>query len=441
MREVPARSSAGHHVTATSSVSTGGSRPDAAILYADDLAAESDEPVNQLRLKPEFDITLLAAQDYVGAPVIVRGAALEALGGLRSEMGTAVIADLLFRAHEAGLGIARIPHVLLGHRGKRVRSRDADYRMMLANQPPLLPYDVVEGPEPGTHALLRRFGDDAPPVTILIPTRRSPLPEGSGTYVERLLDGIARTDWPMDRLTVIVGDDVRGGPAWEKRAWPFPLRRIETPRARGESFNYAAKMNRLWREAATEQIVLLNDDVHLIEPGWLRALQTFAVDRDVGGVGARLLFDDGSLQHAGIAPHGDGTTHVWLFRRRHEGTYQGWARTQREWSFVTGAAFATRRSLLDQVGGFDERLRLEFNDTDLCLRLRALGYRIVCTPLAEMIHTEKASRGEQEPPGEDRALFLSRWKPWIDQDPSWHPHLRRDRLDMTPRAEDGAWYL
>ena len=419
----------------------GGTRPDAAILFADDLAAESDEPVNQLRLKPEFDVTLLAAQDYIGAPVIVRASAFAQLGGLRPEMGTAVMADLLFRAHAAGMSIVRIPHVLLGHAGRRVRANQADYRMVLANQPALLPYDVVPGPETDTFALLRRFGDDAPPVTIIVPTRRSMLPDGSGTYLERLLEGIAQTDWPMHRLTVLVGDDVESGAEWAAHEWPFTLRRIETPRADGTPFNYAAKMNRLWREAATEQIVFLNDDIRLIEPGWLRALQSFAVDESVGGVGARLLFEDGSLQHAGLAPHQDAVAHIWLFRQCHDGTYQGWGRTQREWSLVTGAVFATRRSLLEQVDGFDERFRLEFNDTDLCFRLRALGYRIVCTPLAEMVHAEKASRGQQEPPGEDRALFLSRWRPWIDQDPAWHPHLSRDRLDMTPRPEDGAWYL
>ena len=418
-----------------------GSRPDVAILYADDVSSESSEPVNQLRLKPEFNAALLAAQDYVGAPVIVRASALASLGGLRPEMGTAVMADLLLRAHAAGMSIVRIPHVLLGHEGRRVRASEADYRMMLANQPALLPFDVVAGPEPRTFALLRRFGEDAPPVTIVIPTRRTMLPDGSGTYLERLLDGISETDWPMDRLTVLVGDDINGSAAWATRKYPFTLRRIETPRPEGEPFNYAAKMNLLWRQAATEQIVFLNDDIRLMTPGWLRALQTFAVDETVGGVGARLLFEDGGLQHAGLGPHQDALAHVWLFRRRHEGTYQGWGRTQREWSLVTGAVFATRRSLLDQVDGFDEHFRLEFNDTDLCFRLRALGYRIVCTPLAEMIHAEKASRGQQEPPGEDRALFLSRWQPWINDDPAWHPCLRRDRLDMVPRPEEGAWYL
>ena len=204
-------------------------RPDVAIFYADDVAAECDEPIDQLRLKPEFDQTLLAAQDYVGAPLIVRASAFAALGGLRVEMGTAVMADLLFRANAAGMAIARIPRVLLGHRGRRVRAREADYRMMLGNQPPLLPHDFIAGPEPGTFAQLRRFGDDAPPVTIIIPTRRSMVPNGSGSYIERLLDGIGETDWPMDRLTVIVGDDVAGPPSWATCKRPFTLRWIETP--------------------------------------------------------------------------------------------------------------------------------------------------------------------------------------------------------------------
>ena len=416
-------------------------RPDVGIFYADDVAAETDEPIDQLRLKPEFDISLLAAQDYVGAPVMVRASVLASLGGLRPEMGTAAMADLLFRAHQAGYSITRIPHVMLAHPRRRVRASQADYGRMLGNQPILLPHDIVPGVAPDSFAQLRRFGDDTPPVTIIIPTRRSPLPDGRNTYIDRLLEGLAQTDWPADRLTVIVGDDVTGTPPWSSREWPFLLRRVETPRGEGQPFNYAAKMNRLWRESATEQVVFMNDDLRLLNTVWLRALQSFAVDESVGGVGARLLFDDGSLQHAGLGPHGDGAAHVWVFRKRIDGTYQEWARVQREWSMVTGAVFATRRSLLDQIGGFDERFSLEFNDTDLCLRLRALGLRIICTPLAEMVHTEKASRGERRPPGGDMALFLSRWKPWLDQDPSWHPYLRRDRLDMTPRPEDEAWYL
>ena len=415
-------------------------RPDAAVFYSDDVAAETDRAVDQIRLKPEFDRTLLTAQDYVGAPVYVRVSAFEALGGLDPGMGTAAMADLLFRAHDAGLSIVRIPNILLAHPGKRVRPTRADYARMLEARP-ALSGRIVPGRTPDSFALLHPFDQEGvPAVTIVVPTCRSKVRDGKGTYVERLLAAIKGTNWPMDRLTVLVGDDMPGEPAWARKTWPFALRRVETARPAGAPFNYAAKMNLLWRMAETEQIVLLNDDCLPSGRDWLKALVSFSIDQSVGGVGARLLYDDGRLQHAGIAPHGPAAAHLWLFREEAEGTYQDWALVQREWSMVTGAVFATRRSVLEQVDGFEERFSLEFNDTDLCLRLRALGYRIVCTPIAEMTHSEKASRGERLPPGEDMALFLSRWRGWLDADPAWHPHLRRDSLEMRP-AIGPAWFL
>jgi glycosyltransferase involved in cell wall biosynthesis len=419
-------------------------RPDVAIFYADDLALETEYPIDQIRLKPAFDMTLLVAQDYIGAPLIVRASALAALGGLRAEAGTAAIDDLLLRAHSAGLSIERITEVLLAHPGQRPRATLADRRAILEETPVTASHALVAGRAPGTLALRRRFADAAqmPPVTLLVATRRSLKRDGKGSYIEQLLAGIATADWAMDRLTVIVGDDVPGEPDWaDAGRWPFALQRIETPRPADEPFNYAAKMNRLWRSAETDQIVFLNDDLRPGDPGWLKALMTFAMDQDVGGVGIRLMYEDGRLQHAGIAPHGQSVAHAWLSRRNQQGTYQDWALVQREWSMVTGAVFATRRSVMEQVNGFDERFSLEYNDVDLCLRLRMLGYRIVCTPDAEMVHAEKASRGEAHPPGDERAQFLVRWGEWLRQDPSWHPHLRRDRLDVEPGVDGGAWYF
>ncbi|MDT8870494.1 glycosyltransferase [Komagataeibacter rhaeticus] len=98
---------------------------------------------------------------------------------------------------------------------------------------------------------------------------------------------------------------------------------------------------------------------------------------------------------------------------------------QREWSMVTGAVFATRRTVLERINGFDERFSLEFNDIDLCLRIRNLGYRLVYNPDAVFTHAEKISRGETIPPGEERALFLSRWSRWLENDPASHPRFAR----------------
>ncbi|WP_419825242.1 glycosyltransferase [Sphingomonas sp.] len=417
-------------------------RLDVQLFYADDVAVRTERPREQIRRKPEFDATLLAAQDYVGAPLFVRADAWRELGGLDAARGTAAVADLLFRAHASGRSIARIPEVLLAHPGERVLAMPEDYRAMLRTQPRLAAFDIADGAALGSFLLRRRFAPGAePPVTILIPTRRATVPGTDVPAIERLLASLGATNWPADKLRIVVGDDREEEPDWARAPYPFALTRVATPRAADEPFNYAAKMNRLWRMAQTEQIVFLNDDVHGMAPGWLRGLQTFAVDGQVGGVGARLLFDDGSLQHAGLAPHGTCVAHAWVGHRRERGSYFDWASVHREWSMVTGAVFATRRSLMELVGGFDERFAVEFNDTDLCLRLRALGYRIVCTPDAEMIHTEKASRGEAPPRGDTIARFLARWSGWIAADPAWHPLLSRDRFEAMPIREDDAWYV
>lgn len=416
--------------------------PEVAVFYADDIAVQTEEAIDQIRLKPEFDLTLLSAQDYVGAPLIVRGDALKALGGLDRARGTAACADLLFRAHARGLIIRRIAEVLLAHPGRRVRASAVDYRSMLQAQASLDAYQIRPGATLDSFRLERRFtGSQEPPVAVLVPTRRTTLPGSDVTYVERLLSSLAATDWPMDRLTVVVGDDVVGTPEWALRRWPFRLQRVETPRAPDTDFNYAAKMNVLWRTAEAEQIVFMNDDVQALDGDWLKALQTFALDPGVGGVGARLLFEDGSLQHAGMAPHGPGTAHLWVQRLGSAGVYQNWSQVHREWSMVTGAIFATRRSLMERMGGFDERFSLEFNDTDLALRLREAGYRIVATPFAQMVHAERASRKDTPPPGEEAELFFEQWSDWLANDPSWHPNLDRNRIEMMPAPEPGAWYL
>lgn len=416
--------------------------PDVAVFYADDVAVQSEEAINQIRLKPEFDITLLSAQDYVGAPLIVRLDALRALGGLSMAHSTAACADLLFRASASGMVIRRIPEVLLAHPGRRVQATASDYRTMLQAQPGLHAYQVTPGMTVDTFRLKRGFtAAEKPVISVLIPTRCTQAPESTETYVERLLASLAATDWPLEKLHVLVGDDIPGSPEWARRKWPFMFRRIETLRASNEPFNYAAKMNRLWRAAETEQIVFMNDDVRALDGGWLEALQTFSMDPGVGGVGARLLFEDGSLQHAGMAPHGAGTAHLWVQRLGSQGVYQDWALVHREWSMVTGAVFATRRTLMEELGGFDERFSLEFNDTDLALRLRAAGYRIVSTPFAQMVHTERASRRGAPPPAEEAELFYQRWSHWLANDPSWHPGLDLNRVEVTPAPISDAWYL
>lgn len=421
-------------------LSSSTNRPDVSLFYADDVAA-GEPMLNRLNLKPDFNHTLLIAQDYIGAPVAVRRKMLTDIGGLDQSRGTAVLYDLILRVAEAGGVIARITEVAIGHEGKRPVARDEARREAIKARKGFTDITLATGSAPGLLLQRRHFDDNGQPaVTIVIPTRQTLRPRSMRSYIETLLARIAQASWPMNRVTVIVGDDVVGEPDWAKQPWPFTLKRIETPRAAGEPFNYSAKMNRLWREASDEQIIFLNDDAMPTTPGWISALLGFSVDDSVGGVGARLHYDDGSIQHVGMFPAFRTIVHAWLGWPVEARTYNDWALAQREWSVVTGAVFATRLSILKQTNGFDERFSLEFNDVDLCLRIRNLGYRIVYNPEAQFTHTEKASRGETIPPGAEVALFLSRWARWLDNDPASHPNYSKVRLDVVAEPQLGSWY-
>jgi GT2 family glycosyltransferase len=185
----------------------------------------------------------------------------------------------------------------------------------------------------------------------------------------------------------------------------------------------------------------MNDDMIIRNTDWLHALMTFAVSEEVGGVGARLLYPDDTIQHVGMPGGLYGLCdHAFRGRPASLRSYQNWAEVHREWSMVTGAVFATRKTVLQQVNGFDEKFPLDFNDVDLCLKLRLLGYRIVYTPFAELIHYERASLSAMRNPAETTALFMERWHELVKDDPAYHPRLTRSTPDIAPISGGNEWW-
>jgi len=423
-----------------------GRRRDVGIFYADEVE-EVGTGANRQHLKPAINLPLLLADDYIGSPVMVQTALFNRLGGFRAEARSARVYDLLLRALRDGVAIERIPFVLVAHEGQRTRPGLEDRSIAVARWigSATQVFEVTSGLTDAS-LQLRRIFTTFPDVTLVVPTRQSRQLEVHDStfnkpHIINLLDSLSLTNWPMERITVLIGDDTPDESIYSDRQYPFKVRRIDTQRAPHVPFNYAAKMNNLWRQADTEFLVLINDDIVVRKAGWLRALMTFAMNDDVGGVGARLLFANGTIQHAGI-PGGlhRATGHAWVFQPALDKTYDDWAVVHREWSMVTGALFATRRSVLELVDGFDERFSLEFNDSDLCLRLKLLGYKIIYTPFAELLHHEKASRGEALPTGDQVALFLKRWGELLDNDPAFHPGFDVASINLAPLPLQNAWY-
>jgi O-antigen biosynthesis protein len=422
-------------------------RPDIGIFYGDDAVVDAEGLVTSVHCKPAFNPGLLMADDYVGFPLIIRASVLAAVTpSFGRREGNAAWFAFCLDALSAGIGLDRIPHTLLASplarpkAGRKARARVLERWFRAAGQP----LTTAAGLTPDTLEIRRTLADP-PPVTLVIPTAQSRPKDGDGVPTDRphivqLLDSLARSTYPANRITVLIGDDREDDAIYQGRADRFTVKRIDTRRPAGEPFNYAAKMNRLWRAAETDLIILMNDDLVVRRRGWIEALLTFAMDQGVGGVGGRLLFPDGTIQHAGMTGGIFGVfAHPWYKRPAAERTYADWALTQRDCSAVTGALFATRKAVLEAVNGFDEGFALDFNDVDLCLKLRLLGYRIVYTPFAEMAHHESASRTTNFAPGSQTARFLRRWHDVLAEDPSYSPQLRTDTDVVAPRADATRW--
>jgi len=204
--------------------------------------------------------------------------------------------------------------------------------------------------------------------------------------------------------------------------------RVRVVRYRG-TFNFARKINLGAANARGEHLVFLNDDVEVKTGDWLTAMLEFSQNAEIGAVGAKLYFPDGTIQHAGVVVPRKAPYHVlYRYPGKHLG-YFGNAVSVCNYTAVTAACMMTRRSVFEEVGGFNEALPINFNDVDYCLKVRARGLRIVFTPYAELIHYESASR-VKEVRAEDIAQLRAIWGDWLDHDPYYNPNFRQDTGDF-----------
>lgn len=267
----------------------------------------------------------------------------------------------------------------------------------------------------------------APPqVTFIVPTR------DRVDLLEACLDSVlSRTRYPRYDIVVIDNDSrepatlayleriVKHSNVWVRR-WPRP-------------FNYAAMHNAVIGEVAAPYVALLNNDVEVIEPEWLEEMMGHAVRPEVGAVGAKLLYPNGTIQHGGvlIGQHGVADHAQRAFAGDEDGYFHS-AMIVQNVSAVSAACMVCRRADYIEVGGMDAtNLTVAFNDVDLCLKLGAHGRRLIWTPHAVLFHRESASRkvnrlldvGERE--RREAEYIRSKWKTEIFQDPYYSPNLTR----------------
>ncbi|MBV9756004.1 MAG: glycosyltransferase family 2 protein [Alphaproteobacteria bacterium] len=400
--------------------------PATAVAYTDEDAADELGRHAAPRFKTGWDPDLLLSHNYLGELTLYRRDLLRQLGGLRAAAGGAERYDLALRA-TAAVAPATIRHIpaVLYHRRQSAGDDPAAARRILSAHLAERGQraTVSAAPDlPQAHRVLWTMSS-WPTVSVIVPSRDRP------DLLERCLAGVLeQTDYPTVEVIVVDNDsqDARLRSLYARLSDRGRVRVLAFP----EPFNWS-RMNNAGAEAASgEVLVLLNNDIAVTERGWLRELAAQAARPEIGAVGAKLLFPDGRVQHAGVwLGAANAARHLLRLSPGNAPGYLGQLATARNLSAVTGACLALRRAVFREVGGLDQELAVAFNDVDLCLRIIDLGYRVLWTPHARLIHLESASRGGDQLVGSaataraELEYLRRKWGSRLDEDPFLNPNL------------------
>jgi GT2 family glycosyltransferase len=380
--------------------------PALALVYGDEDAIARDGTLHSPVFKPDWSPFLQRGAPYVGRLTCVRRGDLVRSGRKNVEDFVSDEEATLGQVLEI-IGREKVGHI------RRVlyrRRREQKATATRAGDLAVISPGIVGGDR------------DWPEVTIVIPTRD--LADLLAVCVEGLKE---KTEYPHYR--VVVMDN--GSTEPDALALLSDLRR--TPRFtvvdRPGPFNFSALSNEGARLTATPLLVFLNNDIEMIDGDWLKPLIRWAVQPEIGAVGAKLLFPCGTLQHAGVVV-GLGGIGGHVYRKRPLDTrgYLGELGVPHEVTAVTGACIAIERAKFEAIGGFDaENLPVELNDLDLCLRIAERGWSNLWTPESVLYHHESASRLVGLSPSKayrgERFYFAQRWQHIIRDDPHFHPGL------------------
>ena len=364
------------------------------VIYADDDLINPQDQRHEPHFKPDWNPELFEHHDFITGSCIVRTTRSQ-LEFLPDEDWAVALVQMALRDSGAAAHLRQVLH----HR----RSRPDP----VIPQKPALPVGV-----------------EAPTVTIIVPTRNAT------ELLRTCIEGVERTNYP--RFDIIIVDNDSDEPEALTFLRDLQSRGIAVLKSAGP-FNFSALNNFAVARAKGELLCFLNNDVEVVDPDWLALLVRRAVRSDIGAVGARLLYPDGTVQHAGVFTGiGGGAAHGHRFQEADDRGYFDRARLPQRVSAVTAACLVVAREKFQAVGGFDEdNFAVAFNDVDLCLKLNAAGWQSFYEPRATLVHHESRSRGSDREKA-NRKRFANeltalkrKWGTDVNCDPFHHPYLSR----------------
>jgi O-antigen biosynthesis protein len=391
----------------------------------------TEEGLAAPQFKPDWSPDFLLSYNYLCHFTTVRREIVERAGRFRPEFDGAQDYDLFLRVSELTNRIRHLPRILYHWRRSETSTSDNIRRKPQA----------LEAGRRAVENHLRRRGERGH-VTVdwqthaywvkreLRETRRISIIIATRDRIDLLSRCIAsitsKTSYPNYEI-VVVDNESKSEEAREYfRNCEHRVLQFHGP------FNFSALNNLAVEQTTAPWLLFLNNDVEVIESEWLTVMAEHVQRPEVGAVGARLLYPNDTVQHAGVVLGVGGIAeHAFRHFPADAPGVSRQLQVTRNYSSVTGACLLTRREVFEEVGGFDEeRLPVTFSDVDLCLKMRRAGYLIVYTPFAKLYHHESASR-RRSVEALETEVMRERWPEYLERDPYYNPNLSRERADFS----------
>ncbi|MEQ8191875.1 MAG: glycosyltransferase family 2 protein, partial [Candidatus Eremiobacterota bacterium] len=405
--------------------------PKSDFIYSDEDSISEDGSRHSPHFKPDWSPDTLRSFNYINHICLKKS--------LVDKVGTDYISDYdyILRASEEAKEIIHIPSILYHSRIKCI-NKEHDIKA-LKNHLERTGFEgnVEGGQSDGFYKVTYKIKDN-PKISILIPTKdhaedlKRCVTSVTDKSTYKNLEIIIIENGSSEKETFIFYDELKKKDNIKIIKWEKP-------------FNYSACNNFVAASSTGDILLFLNNDTEVINPDWLERMIEHVQRKEVGAAGAKLYYPDNSVQHGGvIIDKKTQARHLYRHAPKDDTGYFGRLKTVQNVSAVTGACLMVKKEVFEEAGRFDEKFALAFNDTDLCLKIRQMGYLIVWTPYAELYHYECKTRGtldsreKVESFRKEQELFHSRWISVLQKgDPYFSPHLTLKEEDFFLLKEEG----
>ncbi len=427
--------------------------PEADFIYSDEDKITEDGKREEPFFKPDWSPDLFLSMNYICHLGIYRKSIIDKIGGFRKGYEGSQDYDLVLRFIEKTTPekIFHIPKILYHWRkieGSAANSVDSKNYAYVAAKKALRDYvrrnniigEVENGYNIGTYRIRRKIINTEPKISIIIPFRDQ-------VKILKKCVGSILNKTEYDNFEIILVDNQ----SKEKLTKNFLESIKNNPKLKilkyNKPFNFSAINNFAVKKARGEYLLFLNNDTEVINKEWLSAMVEHVQREEVGAVGAKLIYPNDTIQHAGIIMGLGIAGHAFKHMSINENGYFFQSNVIKNYNAVTAACMLTKKKLFESIGGFNEKnLAVAYNDVEYCLRVRKLGYLIVYTPYSKLYHYESLSRGNDNDLKHsnlkkykrviaEREYIRKRWKNIINNDPYYNPNLTLDREDFSLRID------